>query len=122
MACPRRGATVDRKTIDRRTQMRKLLITTVVFFGTVIGVGLASEPTGTPGTPPSSSGSSGYSHELLQQDAEMTQRMSTPAADGPMQSGGVRDTQLDHSQDPAFVRALEQHQADIDRMLARPGR
>jgi hypothetical protein len=102
--------------------MRKLLITTVVFVGTVIGVGLASEPTENPGTRSSSSGGSGYSHELLQQDAEMTQRMSTPAADGPMQSGGVRDTQLDHSQDPAFVRALEQHQADIDRMLARPGR
>ena len=101
--------------------MKKLLIVTALFFGTVIGVGLASEPDATPARAPTTSGSSTYSHELLQQDATMTQRMSTPTADGPMQRGDVRDTQLDHSQDPAFVRALEQHQADIDRMLARPG-
>ena len=102
--------------------MRKLLIVATLFLGTVIGVGLTSEPDGTPARPATSSGGSTYSHELLQRDAEMTQRMSTPAADGPMQRGAVPDAQLEHSQDPAFVRSLEQHQADIDRMLARPGR
>lgn len=101
--------------------MKKLLIVTMLFFGTVIGVGLASEPDSTQGRATTISEGSTYSHELLQQDAAMTQQMSTPTADGPMQRGEVRDAQLDHSQNPAFVRALEQHQADIDRMLARPG-
>ena len=59
-------------------------------------------------------------HDNLQRDAEMTQRMSAPNASGPMFSGQIRDPQLAHSQNPAFVRALEEHQADIDRMLARP--
>jgi hypothetical protein len=31
----------------------------------------------------------------------------------------ANDEQLVRSQDPGYVRALEQHQADIDRMLAR---
>jgi hypothetical protein len=35
------------------------------------------------------------------------------------QRGDLRRAQLDHAQDPAFVRALEQHRAEIDRMLAR---
>lgn len=98
--------------------MKKLLVVAVLFFGFVIAAGLASEPGTRPA--PARSTSGGYSHELLQRDAEMTQRMSSPSADGPMQRGQVRDEQRDHSQDPSFVRALEQHQADIDRMLARP--
>jgi hypothetical protein len=102
--------------------MRKVLIATTLFFGTVIGLGLATEPDGTPTRTGPNSASGAYSHEVLQRDAEMTQRMSTPNADGPMQRGTVRDAQLEHSQeDPAFVGALEQHQADIDRMLGRPG-
>jgi hypothetical protein len=36
-----------------------------------------------------------------------------------MFSGQMTDPQLRHSSNPAFVRELEQHQADIDRMLAR---
>jgi len=99
--------------------MRKLMVVVVLFFGSVIAVGLASEPDGQ-SRPASSTSGGGYSHELLQQDAAMTQRMSAPNADGPMQRGQVRDDQLNHSQNPGFVRALEQHQADIDRMLARP--
>ena len=39
-----------------------------------------------------------------------------------MFTGQVQDDQLLHSQNPAFVQALEEHQADIDRMLARPER
>jgi hypothetical protein len=61
-------------------------------------------------------------HDTLQQDALMTQRMAAPNAAGPMFSGQVQDDQLLHSQNPGFVRALEEHQADIDRMLARPDR
>jgi len=101
--------------------MRRLLIAVTLFFGSVVGLGLASEPDGAPPRAATGSGDSGYSHELLQRDSDMTQRMSTPQADGAMQRGLVRDAQLDHSQDPGFVGALEQHQADIDRMLARPG-
>lgn len=58
-------------------------------------------------------------HDTLQQDALMTQRMSAPNAAGPMFTSQVQDDQLTHSQNPGFVRALEDHQADIDRMLAR---
>lgn len=61
-------------------------------------------------------------HDTLQQDALMTQRMAAPNAAGPMFTGQVQDDQLLHSQNPGFVRALEEHQADIDRMLARPER
>lgn len=102
--------------------MRKLLSITVVFFASVIGVGLASEPTGNTARFGTTSGDTGYSHEVLQQDAAMTQRMSSPVADTPMQRGEVRDRQLDHSQSAAFVRALERHQGAIDRMLATPKR
>lgn len=101
--------------------MRRLLIAVTLFFGSVVGLGLASEPDAAPPRAATSSGNAGYPHELLQRDADMTQRMSTPRADGPMQRGLVRDVQLDHSRKPGFVGALEQHQADIDRMLARPG-
>jgi len=59
-------------------------------------------------------------HDTLERDALMTQRMSAPNAAGPMFTGQVQDDQLAHSQNPGFIRALEEHQADIDRMLARP--
>lgn len=101
--------------------MKKLLLAATLIVGTVVGLGVASEPDGTSTKATTRSGGSTYSHELLQRDATMTQRMSTPNADGPMQRGEVDDAQLDHSQDAGFVRALEQHQAEIDRMLARPG-
>ena len=58
------------------------------------------------------------SHETLQNDADMTQRMSTPNAD----TGSAihrSDGQLERSQSSGYVRALEQHQAQIDQMLAR---
>lgn len=52
----------------------------------------------------------------------MTQRMAAPNAAGPMFTGQVQDDQLTHSRNPGFIRELEEHQADIDRMLARPER
>lgn len=57
--------------------------------------------------------------DQLHQDYNMTQYMSGPTASGPMFTGQLTDAQLEHSSDPAFVRELEQHQRDIDRMLAR---
>ena len=98
--------------------MKKVLVVSVLFVGLVIAIGVASEPDARPTPAPASSAS--YSRELLERDSNMTQRMSSPTADGPMQRGQVRDQQLDHSKDPAFVRALEDYQGDIDRMLARP--
>ena len=111
------GATVGQEQ-SGRFAVKKLLVIAVLFFGLVIAAGVASQPDRRPAAAGSASG--GYSHQLLQRDAQMTQRMSSSSADSPMQRGQVRDQQLDHSQDPAFVRALELHQADIDRMLARP--
>ncbi len=52
-------------------------------------------------------------------DFNMTQYMSSPGAAGPMFTGATVDPQLRHSQDPAFVRELEEHQQDMDRMLGR---
>lgn len=102
--------------------MRKVLIAVSFFFASVVGLGLASQPEGAPVGRQPSQQDSAYSHEVLQRDTNMTQRMSTPGADGPMQRGDVRDAQLEHSQRPGFVGALERHQADIDQMLARPDR
>lgn len=99
--------------------MKKVLVVVALFFGSVIALAVATEPDARP-APASSTTVGGYSHELLQRDADMTQRMSLPTADGAMQRGQVPDAQLDHSRSASFVRALEQHQADIDRMLARP--
>lgn len=90
----------------------------------IVVVSLASMSSGS-GTRPSPSGSSdsgsvgAATHAQMQLDIEMTQRMSTPIAFGPMQGGLVRDSQLQRSRDPGYVLALERHQADIDRMLAR---
>lgn len=98
--------------------MKKLFVLAALFFALIVAVGLTSEPNSRGSAPTTPAGA--YSHELLQQDGNMTQVMSTPDANGPMQSGQTTDAQLAHSKDPAFVRALEQHQGDIDRMLARP--
>lgn len=56
----------------------------------------------------------GISHSQLEADRIMTQRMGTQAL-VPMGSSGM----LLRSGDPAYVRALEQHSAEIDRMLGR---
>lgn len=70
------------------------------------------------GQVPSAALAGSGSHETLQNDVEMTQRMSTPNADTGSQAHRG-DGQLERSQSPGYVRALEQHQAQIDRMLAR---
>lgn len=100
----------------------KWLLVATLFFGSVIALGLLNEPDERPtawtgGSP----AASGYPHEDLQSDANMTQQMSTPNANTDSQYHG-NDAQLERSQNPGYVRVLEQHQADIDRMLARGGR
>ena len=96
-----------------------MLTVAVVVLGGITAIGALSTPDERPTTPPSSS-ASGYSHEVLQRDAAMTQRMSAPDADGPMQRYQVVDPQLEHSRQVGFVDALEAHVADVDRMLATP--
>lgn len=59
-------------------------------------------------------GTTTYSHSLLESDLMMTQRMGTDAQ-MPMGSDGM----LTRSQDPAYLRALEEHSAEVDRMLGR---
>jgi hypothetical protein len=62
-------------------------------------------------------------HSVLQRDAEMTQQMSVSGAPGVMEQGRTpHDDQLVHSSQSGFTADLEQHQADIDRMLARGDR
>jgi hypothetical protein len=74
----------------------------------------ATTPTAAPTARPTVS-----REDQLHQDYNMTQYMSDSNASGPMFTGQLTDAQLEHSSDPAFVRELEQHQRDIDRMLAR---
>jgi hypothetical protein len=101
--------------------MRRMLWITGAFFAVVITVGLFSEPPDRPAPSPPA-GVSQTDHAVLQRDSEMTQRMGVPGAPGGMERGAVVDDQLRHSQSEGFVADLEAHQADIDRMLARPGR
>lgn len=102
--------------------MKKLLFASVLFFAALSGVAALTSPEApTSSTPPSPAAAAGpVDGATLQQDANMTQQMAAAGANGPMQSYGAADPQLSHSQDPAFVLRLEQYQAQIDRMLARP--
>lgn len=67
-----------------------------------------------PGAGTSNARPGGFSHSQLEADRIMTQRMGAQAQ-MPMGSDGM----LVRSSDPAYVRALEQHSAEIDRMLGR---
>lgn len=59
-----------------------------------------------------------YSSAVLRADSAMTDQMSLPAANGPMQRYQRVDPQLVHSGASAgFVTALEQYRAQQDRML-----
>ena len=57
--------------------------------------------------------------DQLHDDYTMTRYMSDPNASGSMFTGQVTDPQSQRSSDPAYVRELETHQQDIDRMLGR---
>lgn len=86
----------------------------------VLGIGALALTT--PGTNTADRGipaSGRVPHEQLQNDAFMTESMSTPNAHTDRQNHRT-DEQLRRSQNAAYLAALEGHQADIDRMLARP--
>lgn len=57
-------------------------------------------------------GSSAYPHSLLEADRVMTERMA-------VQTWMAEDGMLLRSADPTYVRALEEHSQQFDRMLAR---
>lgn len=101
--------------------LRRLIITAALFFGGVLTLAALTEPDNGPGTPNPPTYSGRYDHDQLQRAAEMTQNMSAPNANTGAQYH-LGDDQLSHSGDPAFLRDLEAHQAEIDRMRARPGR
>lgn len=100
--------------MNGQRSLKRPAILAVLFFVAIITFGLATEPKGTAGGPSQTEPGVAYTHELLQLDAVMTQQMSAPNA--PVHTD---DAQLQRSQDPGYVRALEQHQEAIDRMLAR---
>ena len=80
----------------------------------------ATEATAQPATPsPSPPSLTSTRADLLQQDSVMIEQMSTPNASGPMQDGRIQEPMLQRSLDAGYVRALEQHHAELDRMLAR---
>ena len=103
--------------MDANRTLKRLLIVAVAFLALMITVGVVSGPDDTTGGRPSTPAAV-YSHEELQRAANMTQQMSTPNAstDSQYHAG---DEQLQRSSNTGYVRAVEQHQADIDRMLAR---
>ncbi|MGQ0831612.1 MAG: hypothetical protein ACT4OV_08030 [Microthrixaceae bacterium] len=129
--------------MDEMRTLKRLLVGLALWSGLVVGISVvtsdgappapatrtavtsiptAATPfTNTGATAPAAS-SPAEDHDNLQRDVDMTQRMSAPSASGPMFTGQIRDPQLDHSQNPAFIKALEEHQAEIDQMLARPTR
>jgi hypothetical protein len=60
----------------------------------------------------------GFSHEQLEADRVMTQQMATSVGSG-MDSVMINDGMLARSGNVAYLRALEQHTRDVDRMLGR---
>jgi hypothetical protein len=87
----------------------------------IIGMGALAlaTPGGAPTSPDVPAVGVRPAHEQLQNDTSMIEQMSTLNADTGRQNHR-RDQQLERSRDPGFLAALEQHQADVDRMLARP--
>ena len=60
----------------------------------------------------------GFSHAQLEADRIMTERMATAVGPG-MQSLMTTDGMLERSANDAYLRALEQHVYQVDRMLGR---
>ncbi len=59
-----------------------------------------------------------FSHAQLEADRQMTQEMAVSFDPG-MDALMARDGMLQRSADPAYVRALEEHTRQFDRMLGR---
>ena len=88
----------------------------LVVVGITLFVFAAALPSSTPG--PDVSPAGGYSHDQLDADRVMTEQMSVNV--GPaMMAGMPANGMLARSTTPGYVRALEQHAYQLDRMLAR---
>lgn len=62
--------------------------------------------------------SGGFSHEQLEADRIMTEQMATASGAG-MRSLMLVDGMLERSANDAYLRALERHAYEVDRMLGR---
>jgi hypothetical protein len=96
----------------------KLVVGPSLLLGTIAGLASLTTPDDPAGSKPASVTAT-YSHEVLQSDSDMTQQMSAPSANTSAQFHRD-DQQLVRSQNSAYLRALEQHQAGLDQMLANP--
>lgn len=105
--------------MDADRALKRLLIGSVGFVAAIVTVGaftagdVGGDASARRPVPVSS-----FSHEELQRASAMTLDMSRPNADTGSQFH-AGDEQLARSRSDAYLRAVEQHQADIDRMLAR---
>jgi hypothetical protein len=97
----------------------KLVVAPALTLGAIVGLASLTTPDDPAGATSPPSVTATYSHEVLQRDADMTQQMSAPSANTSAQLHRD-DEQLVRSQDPAYLRGLEQHQAGLDQMLATP--
>jgi hypothetical protein len=97
----------------------KLVVGPSLLLGTIAGLASLTTADDPAGSKPPASVTAAYSHEVLQSDADMTQQMSAPSANTSAQFHRD-DEQLVRSQNSAYLRALEQHQAGLDQMLADP--
>ena len=84
----------------------------IVAIAVIGGSGAGTAPT-TPGWP-----ANGAPHEQLESDRIMTQQMGVDIGPG-MQAGMPANGMLGRSIRASYVRMLEQHAAEVDRMLAR---
>jgi hypothetical protein len=98
----------------------KLLAGAALTLGSIVALSAVAQPDERPDqrARPSAAGSI-YSHEDLQRAADMTQQMSATGANTASRHH-LDDEQLSGSRSLAYLQALERHQSDIDRMLARP--
>jgi hypothetical protein len=100
--------------------LTKLVVVPAFTLGAIAGLASLTAPDDPAGSRSTAPGAvAGYSHEVLQRDADMTQQMSAPGANTSAQFHR-EDDQLARSQDPAYLRALEEHQAGLAQMLAEP--
>ena len=97
----------------------KLVVGPALTLGTIVGLVSLTMPDDPASPGPPASVVAPYPHELLQSDADMTQQMSAPSANTSAQFHRD-DDQLVRSRNSAYLRALEQHQAGLDQMLANP--
>lgn len=84
--------------------------------GTIVAVAFVAVAAVTTEPRPPMSG--GFPHERLEADRIMTQRMATSGGPG-MESLMAIDGMLERSTNDAYLRALEQHAYEVERMLGR---